>query len=186
MIISLPISQKGMKKMTKKKSKEKEVAQTKETPEIEVEIKDPEVLDDRQEPDEVTRLKDQLLRQAAEYDNYRKRTAKERLDLVPEITAGNITHFLPVIDNIERALQAECSDDNYKKGIEMIYGSFMETLKTLSVEEITEEDFDPALHQAVQTVEHESLESGKVAQVFQKGYKIGDRIIRFAMVAIVK
>jgi len=131
-------------------------------------------------------LKDQLLRQAAEYDNYRKRTAKERLELVPEIVAGNITEFLPVIDNIERALQAECSDPNYKKGIEMVYDSFVEALKKLGVEEITAQDFDPSVHQAVQTVEHNSLESGKVAQVFQKGYKIGNRIIRFAMVAIVK
>jgi molecular chaperone GrpE len=140
----------------------------------------------KQEPSEIDILKDQLLRQAAEYDNYRKRTAKERLELVPEITAENVTHFLPVIDNIERALQAECTDENYKKGIEMIYDSFMQTLKNLGVEEITEEDFDPAIHQAVQQIEHDSLESGKVAEIFQKGYKIGNRIIRFAMVAIVK
>jgi molecular chaperone GrpE len=135
---------------------------------------------------EIDNLKDQLLRQAAEYDNYRKRTAKERLELVPEITAANITQFLPVIDNIERALQADCSDSNYKKGIEMVYDSFMQTLKNLGVEEITQEDFNPAVHQAVQNIEHDSLQSGKVAQVFQKGYKIGNRIIRFAMVAIVK
>ena len=136
--------------------------------------------------DELTQLKDQLLRQAAEYDNYRKRTAKERLELVPEITAGNVTHFLPVIDNIERALNAECSDENYKKGIEMVYNGFMDALKNLGVEEITEEDFNPAVHQAIQTIEHDTLESGKVAEVFQKGYKIGSRIIRFAMVSIVK
>jgi len=137
-------------------------------------------------PSEIEMLKDQLMRQAAEYDNYRKRTAKERMEQLPEITGDIVAKFLPVIDNIERALQAECSDDNYKKGIEMIYASFTETLKALGVEEITEEDFNPAVHQAVQHVDHDTLESGKVAQVFQKGYKIGNKIIRFAMVAIVK
>lgn len=153
-------------------------------------IQEPEILEPQNENEsesgEIETLKDQLLRQAAEYDNYRKRTAKERLDLVPEVTAGNITELLPVIDNIERALQAECTDENYKKGIEMIYESFTQALKNLGVEEIVEDDFNPAVHQAVQHVENDSLESGKVAQVFQKGYKIGNRIIRFAMVAIVK
>jgi molecular chaperone GrpE len=172
--------------LANKKKKEKETKE--EVQEIqEVEIKEPEILEDEKaEPSEAEVLKDQLLRQAAEYDNYRKRTAKERLDLIPEIIAGNVTAFLPILDNIERALQAECSDENYKKGIEMVHESFVTALKSLDVEEITEEDFDPAVHQAVQHVEHESLESGKVAEVFQKGYKIGDRIIRFAMVAIVK
>ncbi|MCL2070921.1 MAG: nucleotide exchange factor GrpE [Oscillospiraceae bacterium] len=158
----------------------------------ESEVKEAEVLEENQteqsELNEVDTLKDRLLRQTAEYDNYRKRTAKERLELVPEITAGNIAEFLPVIDNIERALQAECSDENYKKGIEMIYGSFMQALQNLGVEEIASEaeTFEPSIHQAVQHIEHETLESGKIAEVFQKGYKIGNRIIRFAMVSIVK
>jgi len=147
---------------------------------------EPEIVDKPEEISEIDILKDQLLRQSAEYDNYRKRTARERIEMTPEITAKIVTEFLPVIDNIERALQAECSDENYKKGIEMIYSSFMGTLSQLGVEEIVEEDFDPAVHQAVQHVEHDGLESGKVAQVFQKGYKIGNKIIRFAMVAIVK
>jgi len=137
-------------------------------------------------PDELTLVKDQLLRQAAEYDNYRKRTAKERMELVPEITAKVITEILPVIDSVERALKTECSDENYKKGVEMIYGSFLETLKKIGVEEITGEDFDPALHQAVQHVEKDGAESGKIAEVFQKGYRIGNKVIRFAMVSIVK
>jgi molecular chaperone GrpE len=138
------------------------------------------------EIDELSCLKDRLLRQAAEYDNYRKRTAKERLELSSEITAKIVAAFLPVMDGIERALQSECSDANYKKGIEMIYSGFLETLKSLGVEEITGEDFDPSVHQAVQNVESAELASGKIAQVFQKGYKIGGKIIRFAMVATVK
>ncbi|MCL1823903.1 MAG: nucleotide exchange factor GrpE [Oscillospiraceae bacterium] len=135
---------------------------------------------------ETEKLKDQLLRAMAEYDNYRKRTARERIELEADIKAKVVIEFLPMLDNLERALQADCKDENYKKGIELIKSSFLETLKNLGVEEITEEDFDPAVHQAVQHVEDEKLESGKVAQVFQKGYKIGNKIIRFAMVSIVK
>ncbi|MCL1866906.1 MAG: nucleotide exchange factor GrpE [Oscillospiraceae bacterium] len=176
-----------MAKSNKKKEseieKETEKAIENETVGTEVEAENAE---QPKEIDEVAALKDQLLRQAAEYDNYRKRTAKERLELVPEITADTVAKILPVIDNIERALLAECSDENYKKGIEMISVSFAETLKSLGVEEITDEDFDPSVHQAVQNVESDTLESGKVAEVFQKGYKIGSRVIRFAMVAIVK
>jgi len=157
-----------------------EVSKADDAPEAEV-IEQPE-----ENPDELAQIKDRLLRQAAEYDNYRKRTAKERMELVPEITAKVITEFLPVIDSVERALKTECGDENFKKGVEMIYNSFTETLKKIGVEEITEEDFDPKYHQAVQHVEKEGMESGKVAEVFQKGYKIGGKVIRFAMVSIVK
>ncbi|MCL1831431.1 MAG: nucleotide exchange factor GrpE [Oscillospiraceae bacterium] len=149
-----------------------------------VEIIDPETADEAQS--EVVLLKEQLVRQAAEYDNYRKRTARERLELVPEITAGNVTAFLPILDNIERALSAECSDANYKTGIEMIRESFVTALANLGVEEVSTEAFDPAIHQAVQNVPHDTLESGQIAEVFQKGYRIGNRVIRFAMVAIVE
>lgn len=137
---------------------------------------------------EISDLKDKLIRNVAEFDNYRKRTSKERLDLVSDITAKNLTEFLPVMDNLQRALEHECTDANYKKGIEMIYESFMTALKNMGVEEIETEgaDFDPNLHQAVQHVEHDELEEGKIATTFQKGYKIGDKVIRFPMVAVVK
>jgi len=138
-----------------------------------------------QEPTELEKLNDKLLRTLAEYDNYRKRTARERIELEADVTAKVVTGILPALDNLERALQADCTDENYKKGVEMIYGSFLETLKNLGVEAVDMEDFDPAVHQAVQHVESE-LESGKVVQTFQKGYKIGNKIIRFAMVSIAK
>ncbi len=134
---------------------------------------------------EIAKLKDQLMRNIAEYDNYRKRTAKERTELTPEITARIVTEFLPVMDNLERALQTECTDENYKKGVEMIRDAFSETLEKLGVESVPTEDFDPSIHQAVQQVESEELESGKIASVFQNGYRIGTRVIRFAMVAVV-
>ena len=138
--------------------------------------------------EQIAQLKDQLLRTMAEFDNYRKRTAKERMELEPEITAKNLKEFLPVIDNIERALAAECSDENYKKGIEMIYESFTSALVNLGVEAIgTEgEQFNPAYHQAVQQVEDDSKEEGTIASVFQKSYKIGEKVLRFAIVAVVK
>ena len=101
--------------------------------------------------EEAEKLKDQLMRNMAEYDNYRKRTSRERVELEPEITAKTVTEFLAVADNLERALSADCADENFKKGVEMIYQSFMETLGKLGVEQIPSEgEFNPSLHQAVQ------------------------------------
>lgn len=133
--------------------------------------------------EEIAKLKDQLMRNMAEYDNYRKRTAKERTELTPEITARVVGEFLPVLDNLERALQAETTDEKYKEGVKLIYDSFMGTLEKLGVEKVQTEDFDPAVHQAVQQVESD-LESGKIVTVFQQGYKIGTKILRFAMVTV--
>ncbi len=141
---------------------------------------------DNKKDEEIALLKDQLMRSMAEYDNYRKRTAKEKLELEPEITAKIAAEFLPVVDSVERALQHECTDANYKKGVEMIYQSFMDTLGKIGVEQIDTEgaDFNPAYHQAVQQVQSEDTESGKIVSTFQKGYKIGNKILRFAMVSV--
>lgn len=135
--------------------------------------------------EEISKLKDQLLRNMAEYDNYRKRTAKERTELTPDITARVVTEFLPVMDNLERALQTECTDENYKAGVKMIYESFVSALESLGVEKVPTEDFDPSMHQAVQQVESDELESGKIASVFQNGYRLGTKVLRFAMVTVV-
>ena len=158
------------------KEAEKDGEEAKE--EIKVDPKDLEIAD----------LKDKLLRNMAEFDNYRKRTAKERMELAPEITARNLTEFLPVMDNLERALAAECKDPDYKKGIEMIHESFTIALNNLGVETIESDGkpFDPTYHQAVQQVEDDTKEEGTIAATFQKGYKIGDKVLRFAMVAVVK
>lgn len=135
---------------------------------------------------ELAQVKDQLLRTMAEYDNHRKRTAKEKLELRADIITNVVADFLPVMDNLERALQAECTDENYKQGVQMIYDSFMATLTKLGVTEIESDgaEFNPQLHQAVQRVDDENIESGKVAKTFAKGYKINDKVIRFAMVAV--
>lgn len=171
------------KKETKRTDEDK--ATPAEEPKKEQEQKDAAPAGDPKEK-EMQSLKDQLMRNMAEYDNYRKRTAKERMELEPDITAKIVSEFLPVMDNIERALKNECSDDQYKKGIEMIYEAFGETLKKLGVEEIETEnaDFNPSFHQAVQQLQTDGAESGKIAATFQKGYKIGDKVLRFAMVAV--
>lgn len=141
----------------------------------------------KKKDEEIASLKDQLMRNMAEYDNYRKRTSRERIELEPEISAKIVTEFLTVADSLERALAVECADENFKKGVQMIYDSFMETMNKLGVEQIPAEgDFDPSVHQAVQQVPAaEGQESGQIASTFQKGYKIGNRVLRFAMVAVV-
>lgn len=149
--------------------------------------KDPVQEESEKKDKEIETLKDQLLRNMAEYDNYRKRTSRERIELEPEIAAKTVSEFLTVADSLERALSIECADENFKKGVQMIYDSFMETLEKLGVEQIpTEGDFDPSVHQAVQQVPAEDgKESGQIASTFQKGYRLGSRILRFAMVAVV-
>ncbi len=157
-----------------------ETAETAEEPETGV-ITEPEK-DARD--DEIAKLKEQLMRNMAEYDNYRKRTAKEKAELMPDITARVVSDFLPVLDNLERALAADCTDEGYKKGVQMIYDSFVGTLEKLGVEKVPAEDFDPSMHQAVQQVQSDEVESGKIVNVFQNGYRIGTKVIRFAMVSV--
>lgn len=136
--------------------------------------------------EELAAVKDQLVRTMAEYENFRKRSAREKDALRAEIITNVTSKFLPVMDNLERALSSECSDENYKNGVQMICDSFMETLKNLGVEEIESDGtaFDPNYHQAVQRVENSEAESGTVVQTFAKGYKIGEKVIRFAMVSV--
>lgn len=129
-------------------------------------------------------LGDRLLRTMAEYDNYRKRSTKEKDELYSRATANTVGRFLPVLDNLVRALSVETADQEYKKGVEMIYTSFQDTLKDLQVEEFGElgEEFNPDFHNAVMHVEDEELGTNVVAEVLQKGYRLGDKILRYAMV----
>ena len=130
--------------------------------------------------------KDKYLRLLAEYDNFRKRSVKEKLDASDNATAKAALEVISVIDNFERAVAAECSDENYKKGVEMIYNQFVQVIGKLGVEEIDAlgKDFDPNLHNAVTQIEDENLGENVVAQVYQKGYKLGDKVIRCAMVVV--
>ena len=130
--------------------------------------------------------KDKYLRLLAEYDNFRKRSIQEKLNAFSDATAKAALEVISVIDNFERAMAAECTDENYKKGVEMIYGQFLEVIKKLGVEEIDAlgKEFDPNLHNAVSQVEDESFGENTVSQVYQKGYKLGDKVIRCAMVVV--
>ena len=130
--------------------------------------------------------KDKYLRLVAEYDNYRKRTQKEKESIYPEAVAETIKAFLPVADNFERAMAASTQDENYKKGAELTYKSLMDVFSKFNVESFGEkgDSFDPNLHNAVMHDEDDSGSESIISEVFQKGYKIGDRILRFAMVKV--
>ncbi len=129
---------------------------------------------------------DKYLRLAAEYDNYRKRTAKEKEMLYNDSTAAAAGAFLGVYDNLERALATPCADEGYKKGVELIFTEFCNTLSKLKVEILDPagEAFDPNFHNAVMHEENEDLGENTVSEVFQKGAKLGDRVIRPAMVKV--
>ncbi len=131
---------------------------------------------------------DRLLRVMAEYDNFRKRSQKEKEQAYGDTKASTIGEFLPVYDNFMRAMSAEATDlDSFKKGIEMIFNQYGETLKKLGVEAFGEkgEAFDPNIHSAVMHGEDENLPENSISDVFSTGYKMGDRVIRPAVVKVV-
>ena len=132
-------------------------------------------------------VKDQFTRLAAEYDNYRKRTAKEKETLYQDAKVDTIKEFLAVYDNLERAAAAPGDEDSpHKKGLEMIFNQLRELLKKLGVTEIEAQGqpFDPEKHNAVMHVDDENLGENTVAQVFQAGFQLGDKIIRHAVVQV--
>lgn len=131
-------------------------------------------------------LNDKYLRVCAEYDNFRKRSQKEKDALYGDIKANVLSSFLPVYDNLVRALSVKTEDEAYAKGVEMIMTQFNTTLEKLGVEEIPAlgEKFNPEFHNAVMHVDDESAGENEVVEVFQKGFKTGDKIIRFAMVKV--
>lgn len=130
--------------------------------------------------------KDRYLRLAAEYDNYRKRSSKERESIYQDVRADTVTKFLPVYDNLARALGQETCDEAYRKGVEMIMTQLKDILSRMGVTEIESlgQKFDPALHNAVMHEEDESKGEGEIVQELQKGFRMGDKVIRFAMVKV--
>lgn len=129
---------------------------------------------------------EKYLRLAAEYDNYRKRTAKEKENLWTEAKVDTVKTLLPVYDNLERAMNQETADEAYKKGVEMTMNQLRELLDKLGVTEIPAlgQPFDPNLHNAVMHIEDENLGENVVAQVFQSGFQCGEKVVRFAMVQV--
>ena len=136
--------------------------------------------------DALLQEQNKFLRLAAEYDNYRKRTAKEKESIWADAKASVVTSFLPVYDNLERALKQDTADEAYKKGVEMTMTQLKEVLSKLGITEIPAlgQPFDPNLHNAVMHVEDESLGENTVAEVFQAGFQLGEKVIRFAMVKV--
>ena len=131
--------------------------------------------------------KDKYLRMLAEYDNFRRRTAKEKETIYGDATADTVKGLLPVIDTLERAaagLTPEDAESPLGKGITMTLKSAVDALTKLGVEEVPVDAFNPDIHNAVMHVEDESLPEGAIVAVFQKGYRRGDHIIRYAMVKV--
>ena len=129
---------------------------------------------------------DAYLRLLAEYDNYRKRSQREKDSLYADIKADTLLKFLPVYDNLVRALKQPTEDEAYRKGIEMIMTQFSTTMEKLGVEKIESlgRTFDPALHNAVMHVDDETKGENEIVEVFQEGFRLGDKVIRFAMVKV--
>lgn len=130
-------------------------------------------------------LKDRLARLNAEYDNFRKRTSKEKEGIYTDACEDVLKEMLPVLDNLERAISVEGSAEDIKKGIEITIKQFGSALEKLSIEEISNEgEFDPNFHNAVMHIEDDQYGKNQIVEVFQKGYKRGDKVLRYSMVKV--
>lgn len=162
--------------MAENKKEVKEELQEEKQEKTELELK-------QEELDDVT---DRYKRVLAEFENYKKRSSKERESLYNSILADVVEVMLPVVDNLENAAKVETEDENYKKGVEMVLKQFKDVLQSKGVEEIKTvgETFDPELHEAVSSIQDENLGEKEIAQEYRKGYKIGTKVIRHSMVVV--
>ena len=153
----------------------------------ETKSEEPKAEDPKPDPTaEYAALNDKYLRLCAEYDNFRKRSQKEKDSLYADIKAETLKKFLPVYDNLVRALDQSTADEAYRRGVEMIMTQFNTTMEKLGVTEIESlgQKFDPAFHNAVMHVEDAEKGENEIVEVFQKGFIMGDKVIRFAMVKV--
>ncbi len=137
--------------------------------------------------EKLAQMQEQYVRLYAEFDNFRKRTAKEKLETYTDATAKCVEQLLPVLDNFERAIDAPCTDEQYKNGMEMIFTQLKTMLEKMGVTEIESlgAEFNPNVHQAIKRSEaNEEFAENTVCEVFQKGYMLKDRLVRPAMVAV--
>ena len=182
--------------MSKKKEQTEPIQEEtlqEETEQEQTEQESQDVQEQTEQPSELDAMKDSMaqqedrfLRLAAEYENYRKRTAKEKESIWIEAKADTAGAFLPVYDNLERALKQDTADEAYKKGVEMTMNQLKEVLTKLGITEIPAlgQPFDPNLHNAVMHIEDENFGENTVAEVFQAGFQCGEKVIRFAMVKV--
>ena len=142
------------------------------------------IIDPKQQ--ELDELNDRYKRVLAEFENYKKRSGKERETLYNSILSDIVEVFLPIVDNLENALKIETQDIEYKKGIELVLKQFKDILKSKGVEEIPAmgETFDPSLHEAVSSVQDPDKNAQEIVQEYRKGYKIGSKVIRHSMVVV--
>ncbi|MBQ7346205.1 MAG: nucleotide exchange factor GrpE [Oscillospiraceae bacterium] len=168
-----------------KEKKETPVEETVETPEVTVEEAAPEAVETNWE-EKYNAERDAHLRVAAEFDNFRKRTIKEKEASYGNGKADAVAKMLPIYDNLERALNQSTEDEAYKKGVEMTMNELVKIFTGLGVEIFGNvgDAFDPNFHNAVMHVENEELGENVIATVFQKGFKIGEKVVRFAMVQV--
>ena len=169
---------------------EQETQQATETAEETTETQKPEEAEAEQkaevEKETTPQQDDRFLRLAAEYENYRRRTAKEKESIWNDAKSEAVIAFFFFYDNLERALKQETTDEAYKKGVEMTMTQLKTVLEKLGITEIEAlgQPFDPTLHNAVMHVEDENFGENTVAEVFQAGFRLGDKVIRFAMVKV--
>ena len=171
----------------KEKKQENPAEETVETPETqETAPETPEVPEVNPWEEKYNAEHDSFLRLAADYDNFRKRTVKEKDASYGNGKADAIAKILPIYDNLERAVNQPCTDEAYKKGVEMTMNELLKIFGTLGVEVFGQvgEEFNPEFHNAVMHTEDESLGENVISQVFLKGFKLGDKVVRFAMVQV--
>ena len=142
------------------------------------------IIDPKQQ--ELDELNDRYKRVMAEFENYKKRSGKERETLYNSILSDIVEVFLPIVDNLENAVKAETQDEEYRKGVELVLKQFKDILKAKGVEEIPAvgETFDPSLHEAVSSIQDPDKNAQEIVQEYRKGYKIGSKIIRHSMVVV--
>lgn len=136
--------------------------------------------------DEIEEKEDRIKRLMAEFENFKKRSDKERTNLYNSVMGDVVTSLLPVLDNLEKAAKAETKDEQYKNGIEMVLNQFKDVLKANGVTEIETvgKKFDPSIHEAVSLVQDENLGEKEIKEEFRKGYMIGDKVLRHSLVVV--
>lgn len=157
-----------------------------------VEIEETENIEEQTQTTEVVpkaeydELDDRFKRVYAEFENYKKRSSKERTSLYNSVLGDVVEGMLPVLDNLENAVKVETQDENYKQGVELVLKQFKDVLASKGVQEIPAlgENFDPAVHEAVSSVQDDTKGSQEIVQEYRKGYKIGTRVIRHSMVVV--
>lgn len=171
--------------MSKKEKELQEEAVTEsEENEVKEELKEPTEAEALAKKNE--ELNDKYLRLFAEFDNYKKRTSKEKLETFSDATAKTVLEILPVVDNFERALASDTADADFKKGVEMIFNQLCEVIKKLGITEIEAlgKEFDPEFHFAIKQVYDENAGENEIVEVLQKGYMMGDKVVRHSMVVV--